>query len=166
VQNLFYRIRGLPGVHGYDRLHNIHLGLVGKIMESLRKTLSLANVAAHASRWQIAYLAYAQVHARFSGLRIFTSIDTKRNFDDNNSFMVLLPLLFPPFLFAKCAEIDRNVDERGGTEVLMALITFVQLCYPAQAEGTSSTQLDMLQQTVHTYVFVIRAIILNHPTVF
>lgn len=143
-------------MHGYDRLHNIHLGIVGKVIESLRKTLTLSRDLEAAARWQVAYLAYAQANARFSNLRIFASIDSKRNFDDNNSFMVMLPLLFPPFLFQRAARTP-GIEEHGGTEVLMALVTFVQLTYPAQESGISSTQLDMLQQMAHRYFPFFRA---------
>lgn len=144
-------------MNGYDKLHNIPLGVVLKVLESVRKTLSMVR-GQHdtAAAWQIGYLQYARTHARFSGFRIFASIDTKRNFDDNNSFLTLLPLLFPSFLFRKCTSI---LDMEGPTEVLMALTTFVQLTFPAQPQGFSEMQLEMLQQAATKYVVILHTLI-------
>lgn len=146
MQNLFYRIHGIPGVNGYDRLHNIHLGVIPKVIASFRKTLTESRSLERAAQWQISYLSYVRSHVRFSGFRIFSSIDSKRNFDDNNSFVVLLPLLFPTFLFQVSHE-KFQVEPDGATKVLMALVTFLQLTFPAQRAGFSSAQLDMLQQS-------------------
>lgn len=70
-----------------------------KVVESLRKTLTMCKQGEAAARYQVEYLQAVREHARFSGLRAFLSIDSKRNWDDNNSLMVVLPLLFPPHLF-------------------------------------------------------------------
>lgn len=142
-----HRIRGIAGINGFDRLHNIHIGVIDKVIESFKVTLKLCRSLEAAVAWQVSYLAYARVHARFAGLRIFATPDSNHTFDNNNSFTVLLPLLFGSFLFTKS-----EVSPVGPTEVLMALVTFVQLSYPAQKNGFSTTQLGLLQQSAHKYV--------------
>ena len=64
----------------------------------------------------------------------------KRNFDDNNSFIVLLPLLFPPFLFQRAARTP-GIEEHGSTEVLMALVTLCNSPTPHRKAGSRAHSL-------------------------
>lgn len=150
-QNLFYQLHGIAGVHGFDMLHNVYLGINEKVLTSLRKTLVMGSRLEAASRWQIEYLLAVRQHARFSGLRVFASLDSKRNFDDNNSFMVLLPLMFPPHLFPDRVADMPVLDKRGGTKVLMALLTMLQLMRPMHDLGLSERQVQMLEQSAVKY---------------
>jgi hypothetical protein len=134
-------------VHGYDMLHNVYLGLNDKVITSLRKTLSMGWSLAAASRYQVEYLLMVRQYARFSGLRVFLSLDSKRNFDDNNSFMVLLPMLFPPHLFPDRVADMPALDKRGGTKVIIALLTMLQLMRPMDELGLSERQIEMLEQS-------------------
>lgn len=156
-QNLFFQLRGNPGVIGYDRLHCLHLGLVKRILKALRKQLVSASSLEPAIAWQVAYLAYARYHCRFPGFRVFMSLESKRNFDDNLSFLVTLPLLVPKYLFERVAAKQPPVgqdrlEELGPTKLMMALVRFAQLTYPAQPAGFSEYQLDLLEQAAHECV--------------
>src|SRR6185312_502152 len=81
-QNLATRFYGYAHVNGFDRLHNLHLGVIPKVLESLQETLLKGNLGAEAGRWQVTYLEYLALYGRFAGLRVFPSLHSKRNFDD------------------------------------------------------------------------------------
>lgn len=120
-----------------------------KVIKSVRNTLAGHRYRGKAAAWQTQYLGGASTLVHFAGFRVFRSLDTKRNFDDNNSFLTLLPLLFPPFVCAPGSGND------GPTLVLLALAKFVILSYPMHASGFSTTQLVLLHESAKRFVPVL-----------
>lgn len=119
-----------------------------KITKSWEKVLGSEWQQSRASGWQVAYLASLKHAVRFPGLRIFLSLASKRNFDDNNSYLVALPFLFPPFLFDDVGDLE----PAGPTLTLLMLARLLMLFRPLHELGFSERQLEMLHECARSCV--------------
>jgi len=123
------------------------LGIMEKMMSSWSKLLAGISQRSRASGWQVAYLASLKAAVRFSGLRIFQSLDSKRDFDDNESLLTVLPFLYPSFLFERLT----RFDAAGPVKTLLEFAKFLMLIRPLHELGFSEAQLLMIHDCARKY---------------